>query len=169
MINLYIDFDGVIVDTINETYKMIEKLKINLNDSEKVINFYKELDWDKLLSNTKEINNAFDNIKKLQDSGIYNPCILTTVNSLNEINAKVSFIRIKNTKINIICVPKGIDKCKMVNSRNAILVDDFGGNLEPWIESGGIGIKFTDKESNKYKTIYSLDELLNESVYVLKI
>ena len=41
MINLYIDFDGVIVDTINETYKMIEKLKINLNDSEKVINFYK--------------------------------------------------------------------------------------------------------------------------------
>ena len=55
MINLYIDFDGVIVDTINETYKMIEKLKINLNDSEKVINFYKELDWDKLLSNTKKL------------------------------------------------------------------------------------------------------------------
>ena len=55
MINLYIDFDGVIVDTINETYKMIEKLKINLNDSEKVINFYKEFDWDKLLSNTKKL------------------------------------------------------------------------------------------------------------------
>ena len=169
MINLYIDFDGVLVDTIKETYKIMEEIGIDFRDTDKVVNFYKELDWDKLLSNTKEINNAFDNIKKLQDSGIYNPCILTTVNSLNEINAKVSFIRIKNTKINIICVPKGIDKCKMVNSRNAILVDDFGGNLEPWIESGGIGIKFTDKESNKYKTIYSLDELLNERMYVLKI
>ena len=169
MINLYIDFDGVLVDTIKETYKIMEEMGINLNDTDKVISFYKELDWNKLLLNTKEINNAFDNIKKLQDSGIYNISILSTVNSLNEINAKVSFIRSKNTKINIICVPKGIDKCKMVNSRNAILVDDFGGNLKPWIESGGIGIKFTDKESNKYKTIYSLDELLNESLYVLKI
>ncbi len=164
MISLYIDFDGVLVDTIKETYKMMGENDINLNDTDKVIKFYKELDWDKLLLNTKEINNSFKNIKKLQNSFIYNPCILTTVNSLNEINAKVSFIRSKNKDINIICVPKGIDKCKMVNSKNAILVDDYGGNLEPWIESGGFGIKFSNEESHKYITIYSLNELLNKNV-----
>jgi len=164
MINLYIDFDGVIVDTINETYEMMRQKNINLNDSDKVINFYKELDWVKLLNNTKEINNAFENIKKLQESGIYNPCILTTVNSLNEINAKVSFIRSKNKLINIICTPKEVDKCKMVNSRNAILVDDYSKNLDAWIQNGGIGIKFSNKIGNKYKTISSLKELLERGI-----
>ena len=167
MINLYIDFDGVLVDTINETYKMIGDMGISLSDSEKVSKFYRELDWNLVLANTKEINDAFENIRLLEESGIYKPCILTTVHSCSEMRAKVSFIRSKNQSINIICVPKGIEKCDMVDPRNAILVDDYGGNLKTWIENGGIGIKFSNEESNKYMTISSLDELVKKNTLLL--
>ena len=167
MINLYIDFDGVLVDTINETYRMIAERGISLDDTEKVAKFYRELDWNELLSNTKEINNAFENISALEDSVIYKPCILTTVHSTGEMKAKIMFIRSRNKNINVICVPKGIEKCEMVDPRNAILIDDFGGNLKSWVENGGIGIKFSEEDSNKYMTISSLDELINQSSITL--
>ena len=160
MINLYIDFDGVLVDTINETYKMMADRGISLSDSKNVGKFYRELDWNDLLLNTQEINDAFKNIRILQESKIFNISILTTVHSINEIKAKVSYIRSKNKNIPIICVPKGIEKCDIVNPLNSILVDDYGGNLKPWIECGGLGIKFTSEQSDKYITINSLDELL---------
>lgn len=167
MINLYIDFDGVLVDTINETYRMMAEKGISLNDAESVSKFYRELDWNEILSNTKEINNAFENISALEDSIIYKPCILTTVHSTQEMKAKILFIRSKNKNINVICVPKGIEKCDMVDPRNSILIDDYGGNLKTWVENGGIGIKFSEEDSNKYMTISSLDELINQSSLTL--
>ena len=43
MRNLYIDFDGVIMDTITNSYKMIKELGIDLNDSEKdMIKYYNQ-------------------------------------------------------------------------------------------------------------------------------
>lgn len=45
MKNLYIDFDGVICNTIEITYKMLDDLNIDTKDSDKVINFYKNLNW----------------------------------------------------------------------------------------------------------------------------
>lgn len=161
MINLYIDFDGVLVDTINETYKMIGELGIDLKDTAKVFEFYKNLDWNKVLSNTKEINNAFKNIELLEASKIYKPYILTTVNSLQEMQAKVSYIRSKNKNISVICVPKGVEKSSVVNASNSILVDDFSGNLRSWSQNGGLGIKFTNEYSDSFITIKSLNELMS--------
>ena len=46
MKNLYIDFDGVICNTIEITYKMMEDEGIDLKDSKRVQEFYKNLDWD---------------------------------------------------------------------------------------------------------------------------
>lgn len=160
LIDVYIDFDGVMVDTINDTYKMMDDLGISLSDTPKVHKFYKELDWDNVLSNTKEINDAFENIELLKASGLYRPHILTTVHSCNEMRAKVSFVRSKNKTINVICVPKGIEKCDMVDPKKSILVDDYGGNLKSWIENEGLGIKFSEEKSAKYITIKSLNELL---------
>ena len=48
MKDLYIDFDGVIKDTIKVSYKMMEDEKIDLRDRPKVIEFYKQLDWEYL-------------------------------------------------------------------------------------------------------------------------
>lgn len=70
--NLYLDFDGVIADTIKVTYKIIKQKGIDLTDKEKVFEFYKNLDWKKLLEKTNEINQAFEKIDLLKCSGLYN-------------------------------------------------------------------------------------------------
>ena len=50
----------------------------------------------------------------------------------------------------------------MTQTKGAILVDDYSGNLKEWQESGGIAVKFVkDLENGKYTEITSLDELLD--------
>lgn len=43
MKNLYIDFDGVIVDTIRVTYDMLDRLEVDKKDFEKMSEFYYNL------------------------------------------------------------------------------------------------------------------------------
>ena len=47
MTDLYIDFDGVIKDTIKVSYKMMEEQGISLSDRPRVIKFYQDIDWNK--------------------------------------------------------------------------------------------------------------------------
>ena len=91
--NLYLDFDGVIANTIEVTYKMIADKGIDINDTPRVREFYKNLDWFQLLNSIDQINNSIKYIKQLQKTGLYNLFILTTVNSLDEISAKKNYIR----------------------------------------------------------------------------
>ena len=59
--NLYLDFDGVIVDSIRVTYKMLEEKGISVEDTSKVQEFYRELDWFKLLD---DISKLVEELKK---------------------------------------------------------------------------------------------------------
>ncbi len=79
MINLYIDFDEVIKDTIRVSYKMMADLSTDLNNRADVIKFYQSIDWNELLDNSEELNNAFQNINKIYEEKIFRPAILTTV------------------------------------------------------------------------------------------
>lgn len=168
MIDLYLDFDGVLVDTIKVTYKMMNKLGIDIEDTYLVSKFYKNLNWSNLLNNINEIEKAFYYIQKLKETNEYNLNILTTVNSIEEIIAKITYIRTKDKDINIICVPRGIEKCNVVKSKNAVLIDDWSGNLNAWYKSGGIPIKFSKEQNSKYLTIDSLKPLTEPS-FVKKI
>ena len=161
MKNLYIDFDGVICNTIEITYKMIEDKGIDLKDSEKVKDFYKNLDWDYVLDNCEIINDGMKNIQKIYNSGKFNVAILTHVNSMHEITSKVNFIRKHLRDVTIIPVPKSISKTRMINARFSILVDDYQGNLSEWVEAGGIGVRFDlDLEGKGFLVIDRLDDLL---------
>ncbi len=159
--NLYIDFDGVIVDSIKVTYKMLEEKGIDIKDTSKVREFYRELDWFKLLENINQINSSIRYIKMLEKDGTYKLYILTTVNSLNEIEAKVNYIRKFGLNIPIISVPKGVNKNELVDAKDNILVDDYSGNLYPWENAGGIGVKFSEesKKNKEFITVSSLGEL----------
>ena len=159
--NLYLDFDGVIVDSIKVTYKMIEEKGINLDDTPKVREFYQKLDWFDLLSNINQLNDSIEYIKKLNNDGTYKIYILTTVNSLDEIEAKVNYIRKFGLNIPIISVPKGVNKNDIVNAKDNILVDDYSGNLYYWEKAGGIGVKFSldNKKQQGFITVNSLNEL----------
>ena len=87
--DLYLDFDGVLLDTITVSYKMMEELGIDLEDRTKVIEFYKNLDWVNLLNISQELAKSFYYINEIYNEHIFNPRILTTVNSLNEMKAKI--------------------------------------------------------------------------------
>ena len=165
MKNLYIDFDGVISDTIEVTYKMIEEEKIDRTDFDAVANFYQDLDWVSLLEKTPLINNSMEKIEKLINSKKYDVAILTHVSSQKEAVAKIKYIRKFLKEITIIPVPKAVSKTEMVCAKDSILVDDFKGNLAEWEAAGGISVRFfKTKKNTPYIDITDLEELLALSI-----
>lgn len=153
---LYLDCDGVILDTIKQSYKMIHEK--NLTNKDEIIEFYNYLNWEELIVISGEIDNSISKIKKLSE--MFDIEILTHVNSKNEEKAKQSYFEKKLPNINVISVPKTIDKCDIINPKGAILVDDFIFNLEKWQKKGGIPVKFSDSGREcKFVTITDLLEL----------
>ena len=162
MKNLYIDFDGVILDTLPPVYDLARKLNIDYKTQSKEVGLlFSKIDWVELIEESPELNNSINNIKKLKESKKFNISILTHVNSLKEAKAKIEFINGIYDDLTIIPVPKSCSKTMMTQTKNAILVDDFSGNLKEWEQSGGIAVKFVrEKENSEFKEISSLDELI---------
>jgi len=162
MLNLYIDFDGVILNTIEVSYKMMEEQNVDKKDYDAVGVFYRDVDWKKLLGESKPINDSWACLKKLIESDKFNVSILTHVNSLTEIEEKVKLIRKHFRDITIIPVPKSISKTKMLKAEGAVLVDDYVYNLEEWKEAGGYGIRFDlDMDGKGFPVIDRLDVLID--------
>ncbi len=163
MKSLYIDFDGVIVDSIRVTYDMLNRLGVDKENPYKMQEFYSNLNWKQILSLTPIINDSFNNINKLIKSKKFNVAILTHVNSVDEAIAKINFIRKHHTDVTIIPVPREIPKTKVCLSKGAILVDDYSGNLEDWKKEGGIGVQFsTDLTKDKgFPVIDNLEKLID--------
>ena len=162
MKNLYIDFDGVILDTITTTYRIMEELNVDKNDVVGRTKFYESLDWKNIIAITPEINNSIESIQKIIDTNKFDVAILTHVNSLDEIVEKVKFIRKKLEHITIIPVPKAVSKTKMVNAIDSILIDDYSGNLTEWEAAGGIGVRFSlELESKGFHVIDKLEQILD--------
>ena len=162
MRNLYIDFDGVIMNTIEITYQdMIDK-NINQDNQKEVRDYYKNLDWIQLLKKSKIINNGIECIEKIIESEKFEISILTHVNSLHEAVEKIKFIRKYFKDITIIPVPRELSKTEMVHVEDSILIDDYAGNLQEWQEKGGIAIRFSEKLHGKgFIVIDKLDKILD--------
>ena len=163
MKNLYIDFDGVILDTITPVYNLAKKLNLDVKTQTKEVGLlYSKIDWETLIDESPALSDSIDNIKKLKDSKKFNISILTHVNSLKEAKAKIEFINSLFNDLTIIPVPKSCSKTMMTQTEGAILVDDYSGNLKEWKEAGGIAVKFVKElENGKYTEITSLEELLD--------
>ncbi len=156
--NLYIDFDGVILDTITPLYNDIEKNNIK---EDKLNAFFENYSWEKIIDDKYIINNSIENIYKIIDSNRFNLAILTHINSINEAVLKIKYLRRYFKDITIIPCPKEISKTKMIHTKDAILVDDYAKNLREWKNEGGIPVRFSTKRNGKgFYVISSLDELL---------
>lgn len=144
MIKVYLDCDGVILDTINKSYQMLKEKGITTEAERKV--FYSNISWEKLIIESGEINNSISKIKEL--SKYFDIEILTHFYTNNELNAKVNYFNVELPNINVIGVPKTIEKADFLDPRDAVLVDDYTPNLDYWKEKGGIPVKFSmsDKE-----------------------
>lgn len=162
MKNLYIDFDGVILDTLTPIYNLAEKLNLNYKTQTKEVGLlFSKIDWETLIEESPALNDSINSIKKLAKSKKFNISILTHVNSLKEAKTKIEFLNEIMDDLTIIPVPKAVSKTKMTQTKDAILVDDFSGNLKEWQNAGGISVKFSkNKEESEFIDITSLDELL---------
>ncbi len=156
--NLYIDFDGVILDTINPLYQKLQEDNI---PEDKIKDFFINYDWTKIIKDQYIINDSIDCIQKIIDSNKFNLAILTHVNSLHEAELKIKYLRKYFKDITIIPCPKAISKTKMVHTKDSILVDDYAGNLREWEKEGGIPVRFSQKMNGKgFKVVDKLDQLI---------
>jgi hypothetical protein len=162
MRRLYIDFDGVVLDTIPYLYSALEKSGANVSNESEIRVFYASFDFSKIINDDNILNDSINCINKLIESKRFEISFLTHVNSLDEACKKADYLRRHFKDITIIIVPKEISKIKMVHSKDAILVDDYSGNLREWEENGGIAVRFSkEMESHGYKVIDKLDQLLD--------
>lgn len=161
MKNLYIDFDGVLMDTITTSYRLLDEQKVDRNNYDEMLKFYQTLNWEEVIEVTPILNDSINRLKKLKESKQFNISILTHVNSLPEIIEKVKFIRKYFHDITIIACPKQISKTQMVHVKDAILIDDWHVNLEEWRDAGGIGIHFSPTFEDKgFICIDHIDDIL---------
>lgn len=157
--NLYIDFDGVILDTITPLYKDYEKHNIT---QETARDFYTNYPWETIIKDKYIINDAINDIYKIIESDKFNLAILTHVNSLEEAVLKVKYLRKYFKDITIIPVPKAISKTKMIHTKGAILIDDYAGNLREWIKEEGIPVRFSQKGNGKgFLVVKELKEIID--------
>lgn len=155
---LYIDFDGVILDTITPLYEEARRQEYEISDAE----FYQNFNYKCILKDKYIINDGINAIQKLIDSKLFEVSILTHCHSIKEASNKVKYIRKYFKDITIVICPKDISKTKMVHTEGAILVDDYVNNLKEWEENGGIPIKFSTSLNGKgYKVIDKLDNLID--------
>ena len=146
---IYIDFDGVLVDTPR---LIKEQIKIKGNSCETCQNF----PWKIFLEKCNEIENNFSYIKKLSEK--FKVIIITHVYSDNEQQEKQRYIRENLKGIECITVPYYIEKSEIVNPKENILIDDYSINIDKWIKSGGIGIHFKEEKR--------IDKLLKEYILI---
>lgn len=162
MRRLYIDFDGVVMDTIPSLYSALEKSGVDTSNQREIGIFFSTFDFRTIINDDFILNDSINCINKLIESNRFEIAFLTHVSSLDEGCVKVNYLRSKFKHITIIMVPKEISKTKVVHSEDAILVDDYSGNLIEWEDNGGIAIRFSKElESHGFKVLNKLDELLN--------
>ena len=161
MQKLYLDCDGVILDTIKRSYKMLQEEGIT--EESEVRKFYSNICWETLIKESGEINNSIEKIKEL--SKYYDIEILTHVNSENEAKVKIKYFDNELPNIKVLTVPKAINKADFVEASGAILVDDYTPNLDYWKQKGGIPVKFSEMETKcTYPVISDLSELLEQKI-----
>lgn len=164
MKNLYIDFDGVILDTLTSVYKLAKQLNLDYKTQTKEMSkLFSKIDWEELIDDSVTLNDSVNSIKKISETGKFNISILTHVNSLKEAKAKIKFLDGITEDLTIIPVPSGVSKTKMTQTKGAILIDDYSNNLIEWENAGGIGVKFTKTKEDdcKFKNITSLVEIID--------
>lgn len=165
---LYIDFDGVILDTevlLFEEWRKNPK-RHSLPEIEK-IKYIQNSNWDYILNNSVIIN---DSIYYLKQMDLAQSTILTKIHSLNnEGVSKIKWLRAKGVKQNIILVPYKLKKTDVVDACGNTLIDDCLKNLDDWSNNNGNPIFFDidndDYDSWQQTNVRKYQKVLNLSKF----
>lgn len=157
-INLYLDCDGVIKDTINTTLNMMVSEGYNIKDKSQIDYYFKnQADWFSIWGNSPDINDSINVIKYLDSLGIFNISILTKCTSRLEPFVKIRGFNMELPGIPVIIVDYNQNKSDVVDASGSFLVDDSISYVNDWNNNGGIGVHFFD-ESNRTTGISDLKQ-----------
>ena len=92
MKNLYIDFDGVILDTITCLYKDPSYIGKDRPYEEQNA-YFSNYPWEKIIKDENILCDSINAIKEIIDSNKFNIAILTHVTSINEAVLKINYLR----------------------------------------------------------------------------
>lgn len=161
MRKLFLDLDGVLVNTNKYIQETIDNSNIDISIREAHIELCKSFPWNIFLDKCEEINNSFELLNELNK--VYDLTIITHCYSINEENLKIDYITTNFKGIKYITVPFEKRKDEIVDAKDCILVDDYYVNIESWNNSGGIGLHFSSNMSENIQTIDNLKILLDDS------
>ncbi len=154
MKKIYIDFDGVILDTWQYFLDEYEKEYGNKDIDQKLLDpIINRTNWEDVILKSNEINNAINNIIELKSK--YDVTIITKIQVESEIINKTKYLSNYEIK-DIIFVDYNSSKSESVDPNNNILIDDTLDNLDEWSLKGGISI-FFDKEGNNIDSFNKLN------------
>ena len=137
---LYIDFDGVILNTEPLLFEEWNKLpnKHLLNEDDK-IKYVHDANWYTIIKNAEIINDSIYYLNNMDPTKTF---ILTKIHSQDEGVEKVLWLRKNGVKQSVILVPYKVRKIDMVDALGNTLVDDSLRNLKEWKREGGYPIFF---------------------------
>lgn len=144
MRSLYIDFDGVLFDTVTYAFNEMKRLGVDLSDDDAITDYFVKVDWLNLINQGGVLNDSIKKLEILIESEEFERVEVATHRCSYEegvIKTKDLKSRIPNLKITTI--PKKIEKHFALNSHDNILIDDAKKKVVSWIYDGGIGILFS--------------------------
>ncbi|MEO5348949.1 MAG: hypothetical protein H7836_04825 [Magnetococcus sp. YQC-3] len=144
---IFLDVDGVLADFEKH---LLDIYKIDINTINK-----DEIPWDYIGYEFYSTIPIFDGAKNFYKtiSDLYNVYILSgTILTPGCYSGKAEWIKtvlgdnLYDLRKVIFCLSKNK---KLLAAPGRILIDDFGRNINEWIQEGGIGIKILNKPTNK--------------------
>ena len=152
----YIDFDGVILDTMPLYRQVMVKYNIKGDDSR----LFRYMNVSDVINKKRAINNSLEILKKVQDK--IDVRILSKVNNDYEARIKREFLESCGINIPFIAVPQYEKKTNYVKDidKNTILIDDLQTNIDDWLSCGGTGLLLKDKDIKHYHCVKDLQTLL---------
>lgn len=156
----YIDCDGVILDTETGLFDEYHELKKD-NPNLKKRQYLHDMDWEHWIWQAGVLNDAVYLLKNYDPRFVE---ILTRVHSLDEARAKLNYFRDNGVRNNVVIVPDGVAKSRIVDAFGNVLVEDSNSNLDDWDSQHGIPIYYGTGDSI-YPTVTSLDTVLDDEKF----
>ncbi len=151
----YIDFDGVILDTMPIYRYVRSKYNLTCDDGR----LFRYMNVSDVINKKRAINNSLEILKKVQNK--IDIRVLSKVNNDYEARIKREFLESCGINIPFIAVPQYENKSNYADKiENSVLVDDLKDNIDEWQKAGGTGLFFTNKKYKEYDTVFSLLDLL---------
>lgn len=146
MRSLYVDYDGVLFDTITYAFLEMKRLGIDITNQDEITEYFKKVNWNYLIEQGGILNDSIQKLEILMDSQEFERVEVATHRcSYNEGVVKTNDLKTRIPNLKVTTIPKKIGKHYALKAQDNILIDDDKEKIINWINDGGIGILFSQK------------------------